>query len=156
MGIAGFKNLSQQGLGLEVTFGLDDPAVFTFNPCLAGQNLLHQHLNPAQHIQGLEPGHHTGHCIEFGQGAVGIRTDHRADMGRAEIAIDLKFGITGQGRHGCRHGFMCAEDKKVLQTTLLGGEQAAGHGRCRGFKPDAKKDQGFVRIFFGNGNGIKR
>ena len=153
--VARFENLGQQGLGLAVPLRADHPPVLGFDPRLAGHDLAGQHQHPLQHVERFEAGDHAGDRMLLGQRPVGLGADHRRDVGRAEVAVDLEFRIVGQHRHRCRHGLVGAQDQEVGQPLAPGVDHRPGDGRRGGFEADPEKDHALLGMFLGQGHRVE-
>ena len=108
-----------------------------------------------QNIQWFEAGDHAGdpECID--QRLVGVGADNCRDMGRAEIAVDLKLRISGKNCHRCGHGLVRTENVKVLQLLFLCGQYGPGDCWRRGFEADPKEDHVAGRVVLGKSDGIE-
>ena len=147
--VAGGKDLGNQSLGLGIALLLDIAAVLVFHCAGRCTELLEQHADPLQDIERLKAGDDTANPVLFGQRAIGIDADDGADIGWAEIAVDLQFLVGCQRRHRFRHGLVGTEHGKVRQIQSLGLNDGTGNCRCCRFKADAEEDDLPLRVVLG-------
>ena len=110
--------------------------------------LLHlpdQQLHPLEDIGRLEAGDDTGNP-PLRQGEIGVGPDDGAYVGRAKVAVDGQFRVTGEELHGAGDALMGGQDEVVGHPFGPGGQDAPGNGGGSGLETDPQENYPSTRV----------
>ena len=109
----------------------------------------HQFANGEQNVHRLEPGHHHGDPVVFGEETPAVEPDDGGDMPRPDDPVQADLAGFQDGPHPRRGGLVEGEHAVVGKALGLRRQKGRRHPRGGGLEPNAQKDHLFLRMFLG-------
>ncbi len=154
-GVRGLEYLLHDPSCRQVAFPRHSTPVLVLHFDGPSGELVDEHADALQEVQGLEAGHDTGDAIVFHDLEVGRCADDRADVAGAEKTVELELAGIEEGAHGGREQLMGGKDGEVPD--VRGGSLSNRRRNRRGGRLEAyaQKDDMPVGVFDGDAQGIE-
>ena len=153
--LAGLEKALDQPLGGFIAAGGDGAAVLHLQRVATLHLLAHHHQERLHHVHRLETAHHHRHLIAIDDGQVDIGAGDDADVRGADKGVHLGNAVGHHRMNGGGHQHMVDMKQEVQGPLLFSGSQQGGRHRGGGLETDGEEDHGFVRILFGDTQGIE-